>query len=216
VHLGQLRASDGAAGADGADEAAALALADEIELVDAPPSELAERVRRGEIVPAAGVDRALHADYRPEALGALREQAFTIVAGHADRQLAAYAEAVPAILGCAAPRAGMEPLIRWSAALAARLAGEFRVAVVAPAPPGADLEQLLAGYAALTAQLGGEFAALRGAPAATLAAFAHEHHVTELVLARQAQGHRHAVLRELVRQAGDIEVHVLPAGPAAS
>jgi NitT/TauT family transport system ATP-binding protein len=203
------------------DETAALALADEIELVDAPPSELADRVRRGEVVPAAEAGRALPTDYGPESLSALREQAFTIVAEHADRQLTAYrhgvpsasGEAAPVILGCAAPRAGMEPLIRWSAALAARLAGEFRVAVVPPSPPPADLDQLLAGYAALTAQLGGQFAVLPGAPAAALTAYAREHHVTEMMLARGpgTSGGRHPVLRELARGAGDIEVHVLPA-----
>ena len=145
------------------------------------------------------------------------------MAEHADRQLTAYrhgaspagGEAAPAILGCAAPRAGMEPLIRWSAALAARLAGEFRVAVVPPSPPPADLDELLAGYAALTAQLGGQFAVLPGAPAAAaaLTAYAREHHVTEMVLARgpgTPRG-RHLVLRELVRSVGDLEVHVLPA-----
>jgi K+-sensing histidine kinase KdpD len=203
------------------DEIAALALADEIELVDAPPSELADRVRRGEVVPAAAAGRALPTDYGPESLSALREQAFALVAEHADRQLTAYrhgaspagGEAAPAILGCAAPRAGLEPLIRWSAALAARLAGDFRVAVVPPSSPSADLDQLLAGYAALTAQLGGQFAVLYGAPAAALTAYAHEHHVTEMVLARGpgTSGGRHLVLRDLTRSVGDIEVHVLPA-----
>jgi len=143
------------------------------------------------------------------------------VAEHADRQLTAYRhgaspagdEAVPVILGCAAPRPGMEPLIRWSAALAARLAGEFRVAVVPPSPSPADSYQLLAGYAALTAQLGGQFDILRGGPAAALTAYARQHHVTEMVLARGpgTAGGRHLVLRELARSAGDIEVHVLPA-----
>ena len=203
------------------DVTAALAIADEIELVDAPPSELADRVRRGEVVPAAEAGRALQTDYGPESLGVLREQAFTLVAELADRQLTAYrhgaslagAEAAPAILGCAAPRAGMEPLIRWSAALAARLAGEFLVAVVLPSPPPADSDQLLAGYSALTAQLGGQFDILRGTPAAALTAYAREHQVTEMVLARGpgTAGGRHLVLRELARSAGDIEVHVLPA-----
>jgi K+-sensing histidine kinase KdpD len=84
---------------------------------------------------------------------------------------------------------------------------------VPPSPPPADLDQLLAGYAALTAQLGGQFAVLHGAPAAALTAYAREHHVTEMVLARGpgTRGGRHLVLRDLVRSVGDIEVHVLPA-----
>ncbi len=254
VLLESLHGRDGAAPGGPLDEAAVLAFADEIELVDAPPSVLADRVRRGELVPAAGIEEALQADYAPETLAALREQAFTIVAEHADRQLAAYqrgaitassaaasgtaantsrstaasstaanntvssstvasSEARPSILGCAAPQPGMEPLIRRSAALAAQLAGDFRVATVLPSPPAADLDQMLADYAALTAQLGGQFAVLTGDPAAELTAFAHQHQVTEMLLAREGRplGGRHRVLRELTQRASPAEVHVLPA-----
>jgi NitT/TauT family transport system ATP-binding protein len=223
VHLASLRENDEAAD-DGLGEAAVFARADEIELVDAPPSLLGDRVRRGEIVPAAEIEQAMRTDYAPGRLGAMREQAFTIVAEHADRRLAGYrrgvtasSEARPSILACAAPRAGMEPLVRRSAALAAQVAGDFLVAVVAPETPPADLAQLLAGYAALTAQLGGQFATLQGSPAAALAAFADQHQVTEMVLARTAGARpgRHRIMRELARTAGDAEVHVLPA-PAGS
>ena len=221
VHLGSLQDSDGAAG-DTLDEAAVLALADEIELVDAPPSALADRVKRGEIVPAGGAERALQTDYSPETLGAKREQAFTIVAEHAERRLAAYrgsgapagSDTHPRILGCAAPRPGMEPLIRRSAALAAQLAGDFLVAVVTPVPASADLDQVLAGYAALALQLGGHLTALQGSPADALAKFAHRHQVTEIVLARDPGASRHRLLNELTHRAGDAEVHVLPAQAA--
>ena len=218
VHLGSLQDGDGAAG-DTLDEAAVLALADEIELVDAPPSALADRVKRGEIAPAGGAEHALQTDYSPETLGAKREQAFTIVAEHAERRLAAYrgsgapagSDTHPRILGCAAPRPGMEPLIRRSAALAAQLAGDFLVAVVTPKPASADLNQVLAGYAALASQLGGQLTALQGSPADTLAKFAHRHQVTEILLARDPGASRHRLLNELTHRAGDAEVHVLPA-----
>ena len=186
VRLGSLQDGDGAAG-DTLDEAAVLALADEIELVDAPPSALADRVKRDEIVPAGGAEHALQAEYSPETLGAQREQAFTIVAEHAERRLAAYrgsgasgGETHPRILGCAAPRPGMEPLIRRSAALAGQLAGDLLVAVVTRVPAAAGLDQVLAGYAALASQLGGQFTVLQGRPADALARFAHQHQVTEI------------------------------------
>ena len=94
VHLASLRGSGGADGG-ALDEAAVVALADEIELVDAPPSVLADRVRRGEIVPADEIEQALRTDYAAERLGALREQAFTVVAEHADRRLAGYRQGGP-------------------------------------------------------------------------------------------------------------------------
>ncbi len=161
----------------------------------------------------------MQTDYAPQTLGAMREQAFTLVAEHADRRLAGYrrgltvsSEARPTVLGCAAPRAGMEPLILRSAALAAQLAGEFLVAVVTRGSPSADLAQVLAGYGELTTQLVGQFAVLHGTPAAALAAFALQHQVTEMVLARTPGGHagRHPTARDLARRAGHAEVHVLP------
>ncbi len=206
------------------DERTLLALADEIELVDVPPSILIERVRRGEIVPPDQVEQALRTTYAPQALSAERERAFLIVAEHGERQLAAYAgdgqlpgvsaQEWPAILACVSPRPGMEPLIRRSAALAAQVDGAFRAAAVRRPEPGADEAGLLAGYATLTEQLGGEFAVLAGpAAASALEHYASEHRVTEMVLARPKPNPagRHPVLRELVRLARDAEVHVLPA-----
>jgi Osmosensitive K+ channel His kinase sensor domain len=86
---------EAAGGAPGAapgalDVAAVLAVADEIEMVDTAPSVLADRVRRGEIVPDAQIEQALKTDYAPQSLAALRERAFSIVVEHTDRGLADY------------------------------------------------------------------------------------------------------------------------------
>jgi two-component system, OmpR family, sensor histidine kinase KdpD len=210
------------------DEAGLLALADEIELVDVPPSILADRVRRGEIVPADQVPEALATRYAPDVLRTERERAFALVAEHGERQLAGYEgepadlpgeDRQPSILACAGPWPDMAPLLRRAAALAAGVDGVFRVAVVRSAPPGQDESRLLAEYAALTEQLGGEFVTLAGpSPAATLADYASEHNVTQLVLARAEPGQsgRYPVLRELARLGRDVELHVLPADEVGS
>jgi NitT/TauT family transport system ATP-binding protein len=204
------------------DDAALLALADEIELVDVAPTILIDRVRRGEIVPAADIDHELASSYQPAALQAARERAFRLVAEHGERRLARYAadgqlpppERRPSILACAAPRPGMEWLLRRSASLAGQVDGAFAAATVRPVQAAAATGQLLRSYAALAAQLGGELVVLNGAaPAAVLARYAAGHGVTEMVLARGASGQagRYLVLRELARTAVDVEVHVLPA-----
>jgi NitT/TauT family transport system ATP-binding protein len=207
--------------ADDLDEAALLALADEIELVDVAPSALIDRVRRGEIVPADQIEAALATDYAPAELSARRERAFRIVAEHGDRRLAAYRAddrrsadsddaRPPCVLACVAPRPGMEDLIRRAAALAAQVDGEFLAATVTP---GGDGGPLVADYAELAAQLGGELAVLAGtSPAAALAAFARERRVSEMVLARSSAGRpgRFPVLRELAAAPADLELHVLP------
>jgi NitT/TauT family transport system ATP-binding protein len=207
------------------DERGLLALADEIELVDVPPSILIDRVRRGEIVPAEQIDSALATTYQPQVLQSERERAFRLVAEHGERQLAAYAaqdqppapELPPSILACVAPRPGMEPLLRRSAALAAQVDGTFGAATVRAGEPGPDEDPLIESYAALAAQLGGELVLLAGtSSAATLADYASQHRVTEMVLAREtprADG-RYPMLRDLPRLAREAEVHVLPAEPA--
>ena len=202
------------------DEPALLALADEVELVDVPPSILIDRVRRGAVVPPAEVTEALATTFAPERLRAERERAFRLVAEHGERRLAGYTglhadqpdeDREPSILACAAPWPGMEPLIRRSAALAAQVGGEFRVALAAPAASGPQ-EEAAGRYQALTAQLGGEFVRLSGSPAAeALASFAHEHAVTELVLSRAGPPGRYPMLRDLARLVEGAELHVLPA-----
>jgi NitT/TauT family transport system ATP-binding protein len=231
VQVGRLGSAAGAS--DGAgdvllDQATLLALADEIELVDVPPPVLIDRVRRGEIVPADRIEQELATTFAPERLRTERERAFQIVAEHGERQLAAYAgepaaagpgpdERQPCILACAAPRPGMEPLIRRAAALAAQVDGEFRVATARLGEPGSAEDHLLVWYAALTEQLGGEYTVLTGlAPAAALAEFASDHQVTELVLARTGPGGRYPMLRELARLARDCELHLLPAESAGT
>ncbi len=214
------------------DEAGLLALADEIELVDLPPSMLADRVRRGEIVPADQIADALATSYAPDVLAAARERAFALVAEHGERRLAGYAgepgelpgvDRQPSILACAAPWPGMEPLIRRAAAQAAGEDGLLRVAAVRSSQPDAAEDRLLARYEALTEQLGGEFAVLTALPAAgvrsgpsaaaVLAEYASAQRATQLVLARvqPSPAGRYPVLRELARTARDVELHVLPA-----
>ncbi len=222
VTLGKLDGDDPAA----LDEPGLLALADEIELVDVPPSILVDRVRRGEIGLADRVEEELLTTYTTDRLREDRERAFRVVAEHGERQLAGYAsgdqrsavlaahERWPSFLACVSPVPGMEPLIRRSAALAAQVDGVFRAAAVRRGRPGPDEGQLLAGYAALTEQLGGEFVVLSGqAPAAALADYAAANQVTEIVLARTGPSAigRFPVLRELCRLTSDVEVHVLPA-----
>jgi NitT/TauT family transport system ATP-binding protein len=226
VQLGKLGAARDSGSAVFLDETALLALADEVELVDVPPSILIDRVRRGLIVPADQIGRALESTFAADVLRAERERAFRIVAEHGERRLAAYSgetglagpgelaasDRQPSILACAAPWPGMEPLIRRSAALAAQVDGLFRVAVVRLGWPEED--RLVASYAAMTEQLGGEFVTLSAPSSAlALAQYARERQVTELVLSRTLPAGRYPVLRELARLVHDAELHVLPAEP---
>jgi NitT/TauT family transport system ATP-binding protein len=189
VRMGSMR--DGAL-----DEAEVLALADELELVDAPPAELADRVRRGELVPAGAISEALTGEYSPAVLAGLREEAFSIVTEHADRRLAAYRQgsADPVILAWLEPRPDQEALIRRAAALTAKVAGVFLVATTGDWPK----------YAELTVQLGGEFRSLSNDASAAITGFARDRGVTEILVAHDAR------VGQLERLAPGTEIHLLP------
>src|SRR6202008_2784436 len=59
-----------------------LDLVSELEIVDVTPSDLDERLRRGEIVPPREAARARAEAFRPDVLAALRELAFRVLAEH--------------------------------------------------------------------------------------------------------------------------------------
>jgi two-component system, OmpR family, sensor histidine kinase KdpD len=71
-------------------------------------------------------------------------------------------------------------------------------------------KQLLGSYAALTHQLGGEFATVDGSDiAATIAQYARDHGITEIVLMRTPGGRQSRTIRRLIRLLVDVDVHIL-------
>jgi len=205
---------------------AVLAMVDEIELVDVTPGVLTERLRRGDIDPAARVAHALQTEFRAPTLDALREMAFRVIAEHTDRRLLAYMrergieqpwEARPRVLACVPPRPQLERVIEAAAALADRIDGDFKLVTVRTRSRSEAEKRLLGEYAALTHQLGGEFVTLRaGSAASALAEYAREALVTEMVVSRgrPARPWRRSTLRTLIRLVKDVDVHVL-ATPAS-
>ncbi|HLM96811.1 MAG TPA: AAA-associated domain-containing protein, partial [Acidimicrobiales bacterium] len=191
-------------------EGSVMELIDDIELVDLPSSELRERVRayRGDTLSS---EADLADEYSEENLARLREQAFRVVAWHADEQqvrvlrrqgAGAHWEARPRVMVCVAPRPGMERLIRRAAGLAASLDTDFRAVTVRTDEDSDDGVMLLGRYAELTRQLGGQVVSLDGpAVAPALARYARDNLVTEILAMRGSQGGARAgaTLRELTR-----------------
>jgi NitT/TauT family transport system ATP-binding protein len=198
-----------------------LNLADDVELVDVPASILAERVRAGDVVAPEEVDAALRTEFSDETLARLREQAFRMVAWHADQQQilrlrrqgeTAQWEARPRVMACVSDRPGMERLIRRAAGLAASLDSDFRSVTVRTAESASAGSS--GGYATLTAQLGGQVVELEGpAIAPALARYARENLVTELLITRESRGGKRAgtTVRELIRTLSEVDIHILSA-----
>ena len=199
-----------------------LDMADEVELVDVTPATLDARLRQGEIVSPARAASALQHEFRPSVLGALRETAFRVIAGHTDRQLLRYMhdrrierpwEARSRVMLCVPPRQGMEPIIRRAARLALHVDAAFDAVTVRDRERSVDEKARLGRYAALTHQLGGDFTTLYNRRiAATLADHARRILATEVVVIRGERRHGRRTVRELIRILSDVDIHILSTG----
>ena len=149
----------------------------------------------------------------------LRELTFRRVAQHTDRRLLSYMtskgiaapwEARPRVLVCVPPLSNQERLITTAARFAARRDDALTAISVRRNHRTDEEKQLLGGYAALTHQLGGEFVTIDGNDiAATIAAYARDSRITEIVLMRTPGRRQSRTLRRLIRLLVDVDVHIL-------
>jgi two-component system, OmpR family, sensor histidine kinase KdpD len=193
--------------------------ADQVELVDMTPEALRRRVVHGNVVPAAEVDAALDGRFRPDTLAALRELALLWVADQVDEGLhdSEHAErwetrerVVVALTG--APSG--DRLIRRAARLARRSTAELIGVHVQQ--PGRPVDQArLEEHRRLLADLGGRYHEVVGPDiASALCDFARARHATQLVLgasrrSRWAELRRGSIVGTVLREAGDLDVHVI-------
>jgi len=196
-----------------------LDVADEIELIDVTPEDLQDRLRQGEVLPLSQVASALQTSYRLDVLQTLRELAFRRVAQHSDRRLLAYLDAKrirtpwesrPRVLLCIAPRAGGAELVERTARLAAARGEGLTVLSVRSRDHDDEEKRQLGEYASLAHQLGAEFVTVYGTDVpATIARFAGERYITEVVLRRGPR--RSRTIRRLIHLLSDVDVHILAA-----
>jgi two-component system, OmpR family, sensor histidine kinase KdpD len=199
-----------------------LRLAAEVELVDATPEVLLERLRAGQIFPPAEVAQAMQAEFRIRILSALREGAFRLIAAHTDRRLKNYMhdrhieepwEARTRIVVCVPARAGMAERIRVSARMGAALDAEVNVLSVRTGKLSDAEKQALGEYAELTHQLGGNFITVYGSKVAeAVAAHVRETLATEVVLGHRTQRWRPwDTTSKLIRILSEVDIHILRA-----
>ncbi len=208
--------------------------ADEIEVIDVTPQSLRERLSAGVVYPAERIDAALSNFFRLGNLTALRELALLWLADEVESALARYRDqhgidatwqtrerVVVALTG--GPEG--ETLLRRGARIAQRAAGGELLAVHVTAQDGlrsAD-PALIATQRALVESLGGSFHSVVGddVPDA-LVTFAKSVRATQLVLGASRRGRLQTALTgagigaTVIRESGDIDVHMVQHGEAAS
>jgi two-component system sensor histidine kinase KdpD len=199
--------------------------ADQVELVDMAPEALRRRMAHGNIYAPDKVDAALANYFRVGNLAALRELALLWTADRVEDSLQQYMEdhgitqpwetrerVVVAITG--AP--GGETLIRRASRMAQRTKGElFGVHVRTDDGLAGPSSDNLGRHVELLKEVGGTYREVVAAdPTAGLLNFARAEHATQLVLGHSrrswwAELTRGSVVADVIRQAGDIDVHVI-------
>jgi two-component system sensor histidine kinase KdpD len=199
--------------------------ADQIELVDMTPEALRRRMAHGNIYAAEKVDAALAHYFRPGNLAALRELALLWVADRVEDSLQQYMadhgitapwETRERIVVALTGAPGGEDLIRRAARMAARAKGDLlgvhvRSGDGLTGPPAGHLER----HRELLRELGGSYREVVATdPTTGLLSVARAEHATQLVLGSSQRSRltellRGSVINTVIRQAGDLDIHVI-------
>jgi two-component system sensor histidine kinase KdpD len=188
----------------------ALALADEIELIDLPPAELRQRLSEGRVYRADLARRALSGFFREGNLAALREMALRRVAQHVDQDIAAYMRAraiagpwpaAERVLALVEPGSA-EPVVRQAARIAEALRAPLTAFHVERKEGGSGVQSALD----LAVQLGAAVEVTTNADAlAALLDLAANQNVAHIVFARSSP-----LSRKLLRRGGAFSLHIVP------
>lgn len=199
--------------------------ADQIELVDMSPEALRRRMAHGNIYDPERIDAALANYFRPGNLAALRELALLWVADRVEDSLQQYMvdhgitrpwETRERVVVAMSGAPGGDALIRRASRMAQRAKGELLgVHIRTHDGLAGPASGQLASHRVLLGELGGRYHEVVAAdPTAGLLGFARAEHATQLVLghserSRWAHIARGSVINKLIRQSGDIDVHVI-------
>src|SRR6195256_1284725 len=204
-----------------------LDLADEIVLVDLTPEQLRVRLAEGRVYLGERAEWAAKNFFRESNLTALREMALRLVAEHVDRDLrdimseqkiAGPWKSGDRLLVAVSASPYSERLIRYTRRLAASMEASWIVANIEQPRPLSEEEQArLTRYLALARQLGAEVISRPGTDIGeALLRIARQHNVTQIVIgkplgARWSSFWKRDPLRWLMRNSGNIDIHMIPA-----
>ena len=208
-----------------------LDLADEIVLVDLTPEQLRARLAEGKVYLGERAEWAARNFFRESNLTALREMALRLVAEHVDRDLrdimseekiAGPWKSGDRLLVAVSASPYSERLIRYTRRLAASMEASWIVAnIEQPRPLSQEEQTRLTRYLALARQLGAEVISTPGTDIGeALLRIAREHNVTQIVIGKSLGSRwtsflKRDPLRWLMRNSGNIDIHMIPADDSA-
>ena len=205
--------------------------ADEVEVIDLTPEDLIQRLKEGKVYVPQQAARAIRHYFSPGNLTALRELALRRTAQRVDAQMLSYMQAHairgpwPAgerVLACVDDTPGAAALVRHAKRLADQLRAPWAAIHVETAAIGRRsdaAEDRIAEALRLAERLGGTAVTIPGRDVVdAVLDYAHEHNFVHVIITRARRGGwrgwlRGAVERRLIRRAGDLALHLLPAQP---
>src|SRR5258707_41456 len=208
-----------------------LDLADEIVLVDLTPEQLRQRLAEGKVYLGERAEWAAKNFFKESNLTALREMALRLVAEHVDRDLRDIMseekivgpwKSSDRLLVAVSASPYSERLIRYTRRLAASMEASWIVANIEQSCTLSQQEQTrLTRYLALARQLGAEVISTPGRDIGeALLRVARQHNVTQIVIGKPLGTRwlyfwKHDPLRWLMRNSGNIDIHMIPADESA-
>src|ERR1700750_1203641 len=209
-----------------------LDLADEIVLVDLTPDQLLSRLVEGKVYLGERAEWAAKNFFRESNLTALREMALRVVAERVDRDLREIMseqkiqgpwKSADRLLVAVSASPYSERLIRYTRRLAASMEASWIVAnIEQPRPLSQEEQTRLTRYLALARQLGAEVISTPGTDIGeALLRIARQHNVTQIVIGKPLGSRwtsllKRDPLRWLMRNSGNIDIHMIPAGGSAA
>ena len=215
-----------------------LARADDIELVDIAPEDLIQRLKDGKVYIPEQARLALENFFSPVNLTALRELALRRTAERVDEQLVTQlrAKAISGpwaacerVLVCISEDSRSAGLVRYAKRAADRLHAPWTALTVETRRSirlSDDERNRIAEALRLAEQLGAETLTIPGSArniADDIIAYARDHNVTQIIIGKSERPRwfeilNGSIVHDLVRQSGNISVHVisgeqLPADP---
>jgi two-component system, OmpR family, sensor histidine kinase KdpD len=200
-------------------------MANETVMVDLTPEALQQRMERGDVYAREKVHQALTNFFRRGNLIALRELALRQVAEHVDRSLESYMSAKEIednwpvrerLAVCISDNPSAQYLIARGARMARRLDAELYVVHVETGKePGGTDQRALDANIRFAEDLGAKVVQLRGKSiAGSMAMFAKEKHVTQIIFGRSAvKGVRKllylSAIHRFLRDAPAVDVHIV-------
>jgi two-component system sensor histidine kinase KdpD len=201
--------------------------ADEVELIDMSPHALRQRMRHGNIYPPDRAERALDSFFREGNLIALREMALRKMAHVCEQDLEEYMhqnniEAIwspgETVMVCVDNQAQAQNLIRRGWRMADRYHAELLAVFVETPHWGAatpEEKRALEENLRFAEDLGAEVVRVQGSDVAkALMQVAHDKNVGSIIIGHSRHGRLHELIRgsivqNLLRSAGDVDVHVV-------